>query len=419
MEGIEEALNLDEKDPLARFRSEFVIHDPNTIYLDGNSLGRPSHKSIAAIKAVIDRWEHQLVEAWPGWLSLVEETGGKLETLLGADPGQITITDTTSVNLYKLVMAAVTSGRRIIASNADNFPTDLYVAQGIADTLQRLGVPVSYHPFDAPEGITPNKVVEVLRDRPEKTLVMLSHNDYKSGRLLDMEKINEIAHERGAVVLWDVCHSAGAVPINFKKAKTDIAVGCPYKFLNSGPMGPSFVYVSSEYLENEDFVNPIRAWFAHKNQFAFSPEFEPYDDVRKFRTASPAIMLVASLNAALGITLEAGMEAIGQKAREQTSYLVELHDRKLARHGFSVATPRNPAERGSHISLSHENGYQISQALRQDKVVPDFRPPRFIRFGITPLYTTFFEIYQAVERLERIMETKAYERFPPQMSGVP
>ncbi|MBN1822673.1 MAG: kynureninase [Prolixibacteraceae bacterium] len=413
--GIEFARSLDHNDLLKEFRNEFFIADKNIIYLDGNSLGRLTLKSEKQLlKTIKSEWGENLIESWNKiWYSKPLETGNKIAQIIGASPGEVIVSDSTSVNLYKLAMAALKlqKERSEIVSDVFNFPTDLYILQGI---IGNLGNNHKLILAESNDGISIG--LENLESLiTEKTaLFVLSHVAFKSSFKYDIKKVTDIAHKKGALVLWDLSHSIGATEIELNKWNVDLAVGCTYKYLNGGPGSPAFLYIRKDLLEKLD--SPIQGWFGDSKPFAFDLEYNPAKGILKFLTGTPPVLNLMAIEPALDIILKAGIKNINEKSKKQSEYLLFLIKNELLNLDFKIGSPENPEDRGSHISLQHREAYRICQALINPensplKVIPDFREPDNIRLGIAPLYTTFEEIYLSVKRIKEIVEKEEYKKY--------
>jgi kynureninase len=405
--GYDRAVDLDRADPLAGFRAQFVTSDPSLIYLDGNSLGRlPVEAKAVVDSAVGHQWGDRLIRSWnDGWWDLQLRLGDLLAPIVGAKPGEMIISDSTSVNLYKLAGAAVAArqGRRRIITDDLNFPSDVYVLSGIARSRDMELVVVGSDGIDGPM----DAIAAELDDRT--ALLSLSHTAYMSGYTYDMGAVNEMAHAAGAMVLWDTSHSVGSVPIDFEETGTDFAVGCTYKYLNGGPGSPAFLYVRRSL--HSTLENPINAWWAHEAPFDMSLEFEPTQGIRRFHTGTMPILSLAAIEPGIRLVLDAGLNAIRAKSIALTGFFIELWETELHHLGFELATPSDPARRGSHVSLSHPKAWPVTRALIDfGNVIPDFRAPDIIRFGFAPLYTSFVEVQTAVHRLKSLMEDEAHQR---------
>jgi kynureninase len=416
--GLEFARRLDAEDPLAHFRDLFLSADPDLIYLDGNSLGRLPLQTADRVRAVVGQeWGAGLIRGWnEGWYQSPGRIGDKIGQLLGAGPGQVMVSDSTSVNLFKLALAALAArpGREQILSSVLNFPSDLYVLQGC---IRLLGNHHRLHLVPSLDGITVD--LETLLDAidEETALVTLSHVTFKSGFMHQAVEITEWAHRRGALVLWDLSHSAGAVPIQLDQWHVDLAVGCTYKYLNGGPGAPAFLYVRRD-LQSE-LLSPVWGWFGQRAPFDFGLDYEPAEGVTRFLTGTPPILSLLAMEPALDLALDAGIDRIRHKSVKLTSYLVYLVDKVLAPLGFVLGSPRDPAWRGSHISVRHPEGSRITRALIEEiQVLPDFREPDNIRLGLAPLYTSFGDVWGAVERIGRVVEESRYQRYPAERLAV-
>jgi kynureninase len=381
------------------------------IYLDGNSLGRLPALSIERLKNAIEyEWGQRLIRGWnEGWIEAPNRIGDKLGLLLGAQPGEVIMADATSVNLFKLALAAVLAhpDRRKIVTDNLNFPSDLYILQSICRlTGARLEVVSSADGIHGP--------VEALAAAvdDDTALVTLSHTVFKSGYTYDMAAVTAIAHQAGALTLWDLSHSAGSVAVALNAAEADLAVGCTYKYLNGGPGAPAFLYVRRDW--QEKLENPISGWMGQRNQFDFGLDYDPAPGIQHFMTGTPPVISLAAAETGIELLLEVGMERVRAKSLRQTSYLIDLWETLLAPLGFRLNSPRDPDRRGSHISLGHDEGMRINLALINEmNVLPDFRRPDNIRLGIAPLYNTFSEIHTAVTRLQQVVVERLYERYDP------
>jgi kynureninase len=415
--GLDFARWLDAEDELAAFRDAFVIADPDLVYLDGNSLGRLPRQSADVMRQVIEEgWGGDLIRGWNGgWYEAPARVGEKIARLVGAGPGQVVVSDSTSVNLYKLAMAALAMrpGRERIVSDELNFPSDLYVLQGNAHLLGDRYL----HLVPSADGVVVDQ--QTLFDAiDERTaLVTLSHVTYRSGFLYDAEAVTERAHEAGALVLWDLSHSAGVVPIALDRWGVDLAVGCTYKYLNGGPGAPAFAYVRRE-LQGEA-VSPIWGWFGQRAPFDFDLAYEPVDGIGRFLVGTPPMLSLLAIEPALDLLLEAGIERIRRKSIDLTSYTIALVDTILAPLGFTLGSPRDAAERGSHVSIRHVEGYRINRALIEEmNVIPDFRTPDNIRLGLAPIYTSFVEVWEAVDRIRHVVAEGRHLRYSAERLAV-
>lgn len=407
--GYEEAVRLDQEDALAEHRSRYVSTDPELIYLDGNSLGRLPVDTVDHVARVVDEeWGDRLIRSWnEGWWELQIRLGDKLAPLLGAGKGEVIISDSTSVNLHKLAWAAAdhaSANRDRIVTDDLNFPSDVYILESVASQTGRS--------LDIVRSDGVHGPVEGLADAiDERTaLVSLSHTVFQSGYTYDLAEITRIAHDAGAMVLWDCSHSVGSVPIDFESAGADLAVGCTYKHLNGGPGSPAFLYVRDDLQDR--LTNPVSGWWGHSTPFAFDLDFTPISGIRRFHTGTMPMLSLAAIEPGLDDVITATIPAIREKSVALGEYLVGQFEQHLRPHGFELASPSDPAERGSHISLRHEKAWPIDLALIQRaKVIPDFRSPDTLRLGLTALYTTFVDIHTAVQRITELMAHRVYEDF--------
>jgi kynureninase len=400
---------LDAADPLAGFRERFAIEDPELIYLDGNSLGRLPLAARERLHELIDEWGSRLVSGWSDWIDHPQRAGDVLAELLGARPGEVIVSDSTTVNLYKLCGAELHHRRlapaRTLVTDRQNFPTDRYVLEGLA---AEQGVELRLIDTDPLDGPRPEDVEAACRDC-DVAVVVLSHVAYRSGALADMAAIEDVARRLDATVIWDLCHSAGSVPVDLRSAGAGLAVGCTYKYLNAGPGAPAFLYVAEE--RQRALRSPIWGWFGQREQFAMERSYEPETDIRRFLTGTPTILAVAAVEAGARLTAEAGMAALREKSVAQTELLIELHDAWLEPLGFTLGTPRDPARRGSHVAVCHSDAWPICRALiERANVIPDFRGPDAIRLGVAPLYTRFVDVWDAMDRLRRLVEAGEHRR---------
>lgn len=409
------AHELDAQDELAAFRDEFVIEEPDLIYLDGNSLGRLPKRTVDFMRhAIEDEWGQRLIRLWnDGWVNTPTELGAKIAQLIGAQADEIIVTEATSINLFKLAVAALRArpNRSKIVSDVFNFPSDLYILQGIIDLLGRRHRLELIHSANTIT-IDPAAVSAAIND--DTALVSLTHVAFKSAFMYDMAAVTEQAHRVGALTLWDLSHSAGAVPVDLNGSGADLAVGCTYKYLNGGPGAPAFLYVQRDL--QSQLNQPMWGWFAAKNPFAFDLDFTPAENIARYKVGTPPMLSMKAVEPALDILLEAGIERLRAKSIRQTEYLIFLAEQWLVPLGFVIGTPRQAEIRGSHVSVRHPESYRINRALIEAappavKVIPDFREPDNIRLGIASLYTTFTDIYRAVNRLREIVEERIYEQY--------
>ncbi|MGN9910441.1 kynureninase [Phytohabitans sp. LJ34] len=404
------ARELDAADALAPFRERFVIPDEELVYLDGNSLGRLPVSTRERLHRAIDEWGADLIRGWDRWITLSREVGDVLATgVLEAAPGEVVLSDSTSVNLYKLAVAACAArpGRRVIVTDDDNFPSDRYILQGLADELRVVKTDIDL-------GVSTEAVREVLDD--DVALVSLSHVAYRSGALADMAAVTAAVHEVGALVLWDLSHSAGAVRVPLRSARVDLAVGCTYKHLNAGPGAPAFLYVRSDL--QRDLRQPIWGWFGQRDQFDMGAVYDPVDSIDRFQVGTPPVLGAYAALEGARLTAEAGIGAIAEKGTALGAFAIEMSDAWLAPHGFALASPRAGIRRGGHVTLHHSRAWQLSQALRAAGVVPDFRTPDRLRLGFGALYTRFVDVYAGLTRLREIAASGSHLEFPEKHARV-
>ena len=399
------AERMDAADPLARFRDRFAWSDESLIYLDGNSLGPLPEATRTRIAEVVAReWGAGLVRSWSRWVELPGQVGDLAgQHLLGAASGQVLVSDNTTVNLYKLAWAALDArpGRRVIITDDDNFPTDRYVLQGLA--AQR-GCELRMIHTDMDSGLAEDTLLAALDT--DTALVSLSHVAYRSGALADMERITRLVHEAGALVLWDLCHSVGAVPVELDACGADLAIGCTYKYVNAGPGAPAFLYVRRDLQDR--LRQPVWGWFGQNDQFAMGPQYDPVPGIERFATGTPQIIGTVAVSEGVRLLGEAGMQRLRAKGVALTSYLIQLADEWLVPHGFTLASPRADARRGAHVCLHHPHAWQISQALIAAGVIGDYRTPDRLRLGPTPITTRFTDVWDALDRLRQIVAGKSY-----------
>ncbi len=416
--SLEYARKLDRRDDLGRFRERFLIDDPGLIYLDGNSLGRVPKDAISLMDRVIrHQWGNRLIRAWNDeWMGLSRRIGGKLAGLIGARPDEVIIADSTSVNLFKLIAGALKErpGRRRIVTDSVNFPSDIYILKAVADMLDP-AYELVVLPVDNGFAVSEEALDRAIDD--DTALVLLSHVMYKSSYMYDMARITEIAHGRDAMILWDLSHSAGVVPMACHDLGIELAVGSTYKYLNGGPGAPAFLYVRDDLQDR--LANPISGWFGHRKQFYFDTEFEPASGIDRYLTGTPSVLSLAMIEPGVDLAVEAGVDPIRAKSLSQSEYLVALWASELAPLGFTLNSPRNGARRGSHVSFGHAEGYRIDQAIREERqVISDFRMPDNIRLGIAPLYTTYEELHTAVHALREVVQSGSFRQYSAVIKGV-
>jgi kynureninase len=407
---------LDARDPLAPLRAQFAldrVDGAGVIYLDGNSLGVLPRAAIERAREVVEtEWGVGLIRSWTaaGWIDLSRRIGDKIAPLIGAGGGEIAVADSTSVNVFKALAAAVAlngppspqasarQARVRILSERANFPTDLYIAETFARERGLELVLVDHA-----------EITSQLDDRV--AVVMLTHASYRTGRMYDMAAVTRSARDAGALAIWDLAHSAGAVPVDLHGAGADFAVGCGYKYLNGGPGAPAFIWAHPRHtarLDRESWRPPLSGWLGHAEPFAFAPSYQPASGIQRFICGTPPVLSMATLECGVDTVLAAnargGMVAIRNKSLALTELFMRLVDERCSDDGFSIVTPREPVERGSQVSVAHPaDGYAIMQALIARGVIGDFRPPDILRFGFTPLYTRFVDVWDAVDRLRQVM----------------
>ncbi|MBK9290171.1 MAG: kynureninase [Bacteroidetes bacterium] len=418
---MQRAIALDASDPLAGQAAEFV-DDNDLIYLDGNSLGRLPKATVALMNDLILRqWGSRLIRSWnESWIDLPGRIAAKIAQLVGAGEDEIFVGDSTSVNLYKLAYGVLQlqSGRKTILSDELNFPSDFYVLQGLAHGLNKGH---QLHILPSADGIAAD--IGLLRSSMNKdtALVCLSHVAFRTAYMYDMAEVNAIAAENGAMVIWDLSHAVGSVPVQLREHGAQLAVGCTYKYINGGPGAPAFLYVAREM--QEKLSTPIWAWFGHAQPFAFAHEYAPRPGIWKYAAGTPPVLSLAAIEPGLDLLLGAGIHKLRAKSLSLSELFLEAYHAVLQPLGFKMASPYTPLHRGSHIALRHPEGYRICQALIQphDKsrpIIPDFRQPDIIRFGFAPLYNTHREIVETAARLAEIIENRSYLEYDPNPAAV-
>jgi kynureninase len=403
---------LDARDPLAPLRQQFALERVDAegvIYLDGNSLGVLPRAAIDRLAQVVNvEWGSGLIRSWntAGWITLSQRIGDKIGGLIGGRRGEVIAADSTSINLFKALSAAAWAGndRPHIISERTNFPTDLYIADTFAREHGKSLVMVGE-----------DEILEHLDD--QAAILMLTHVNYRTGRMHDMRSLTRAAHDAGAIVVWDLAHSAGAVPVDLHAADADLAIGCGYKYLNGGPGSPAFIWAHPRLttrMDREHWRPPLSGWLGHAQPFAFDPHYQPAAGIQRFICGTPPVLAMAALECGVDTVASASMDAIRAKSIALTDHFIDLVEQRLAGHGFTLVTPREAAKRGSQVSFAHPaDGYAIMQALITRGVIGDFRAPDILRFGFTPLYTRFVDAWDAVERLVQVMTTGEWreERF--------
>ncbi len=411
----EYARQLDAKDPLKGFRDHFVLEDNNLVYLDGNSLGvLPRNTATYMEQVVKEEWGRGLIRSWnTGWYERPQKIAAQIALLIGAHADEVIVTDSTSVNLFKLAYTALKlqQGRKGIVSDSLNFPSDIYLLQGLAEIF---GNQHDIRLAQSHDGITVSHEEIENQLGNDTALLTLSHVVFKSAFMYNMKDITSLSHQKGAMVLWDLSHSVGAVPIDLNDAHVDLAVGCTYKYLNGGPGSPAFLYVRKDL--QEKLKSPIWGWFGQNNPFDFNLQYQPAPGIERFMAGTPPMLSLSMLEPSLNIFLDAGMDRLRNKSVQQANYFIQLFQHHLAPLGFSMGSPIKEDQRGSHISLRHPEGYRICQALIEPQkdspvVIPDFRQPDNIRLGITPLYTRYHDLFRAVIKMKTIVDQHWYTAF--------
>jgi kynureninase len=390
----------DAADPLASHRARFHL-PPGVVYLDGNSLGALPKATARRIREVAEvEWGQRLIRSWndSGWIDLPTRIGDKIARLIGAAPGEVIVTDSTSINVFKALSAALALNpdRRTILSQRDNFPTDLYMAQGL---IQQLG---GRHSLKLVEG--DDLARHITRD---VAVVMLTHVNYRTGRIYDIASLTATAHAKGALVLWDLCHTAGALPVDLSAMEADFAVGCGYKYLNGGPGAPAYIFVARRHQPR--FSQPLSGWLGHAEPFAFDPTYRPAEGVSRYVCGTPPVLSMAALECGVDGMLEAGIAAVRAKSVELTELFIALVEARCRGHGLELISPREAACRGSQVSFRHPEGYAIMQALAARGVIGDFRAPDVMRFGFTPLYLRYVDVWDAVSRLRAVLREQEWD----------
>lgn len=404
----------DADDELAEFRNRFYRPDAELIYLGGNSLGMlPNSTRERMHRLVDDEWGRELVRGWQHWAELPLEVGDRIGGLVGAAPGQVIVCDSISVNLYKLAVAAleVRPGRKVLVTDTGNFPSDRYVLQGVAE--RRKGQ-LRLVPTDPIHGVNPDRVRTYLAD--DVALVTFCHVDYRSAAINDIVALTEQAHSAGALVLWELAHSVGSIPVELDAAGVDFAVGCTYKYLNGGPGAPGFLYVRRDL--QEQLANPIQGWLGAAEPFDMEAPYVAGAGIRRWQTGTPPVPGLVSIDEGVRLMDEAGLGRLRSKSVGLTAYLIALADAWLAPHGFAVASPRDALDRGGHVALAHDEAYRISRAVIAAGVDCDFRPPNLLRLAPVPLTTSFVDVWEAMVRLRDVVASGAHSALPAERSYV-
>ncbi len=413
------ALQLDAQDKLASFKEAFVTSDPSLVYFDGNSLGMMPKVAQEKSRQIVDeQWGKDLIRGWnKGWWEAPSRVGDKIGQLIGAAAGQTLVGDTVSVNLFKLATSALTlhPNKTRIITDTFNFPSDLYILQGINQTLGNCHEIIRIGASD--NDITPDLAALEAAIDENTALVTLSHVVFKSGYMYDMQRITELAHKKGALVLWDLSHSVGSVPVHLDDCNADFAIGCTYKYLNGGPGSPAFLYVNKNI--QEKLSSPIWGWWGQKNPFDFDLDYTPAPGAQRFLVGTQPMISLLTMEAALEPMIQAGMDSLREKSILMTDYASFLTESWLVPFGFSLGSPVDSATRGSHISIRHPEGYRINRTLIEEmNLIPDFRAPDNLRLGFAPIYLSFADVWEGFDRIRRVMEEKKYEKYPKQKLAV-
>lgn len=401
---------MDARDPLAPLREQFTLPE-GVIYLDGNSLGAMPKSSLArAAEVITQEWGVGLIRSWntAGWFELPRRLGNKLARLIGAGQDEVVVTDTTSTNLFKVMAAAMRAqqekapGRRVIVSERNNFPTDLYMTQGLIELLQAFGgAQYELQLIDGPQDID-----AALTD--DVAVLLLTHVNYQTGYMYDIADVTARAHAKGVVTIWDLCHSAGAVPVDLNGGNADYAVGCTYKYLNGGPGSPAFLWVHARHQER--FTQPLSGWWGHARPFAMEPQYDPHAGIKRYLCGTQGITSLAMVENGLDTFANTDMQQLRAKSLALTTLFMDLVAQECAGFPLTLNTPVDTKYRGSQVGYEHPQGYAVVQALIARGVIPDYREPRIMRFGFTPLYTSFVDVWNAVAVLKDILQTQSWDQ---------
>jgi kynureninase len=401
----------DAADPLAAGRDRFVAEEGGPIYLDGNSLGRLPRSTLTRLQtAVEEEWGKGLVRSWSHWVDLPAVIGDRIGgAVVGAAPGQVVVADSTTINLYKAAASVLAArpDRRVVVTDTGNFPTDRYVLEGLC---RHDGRQLRFIETDPVDGVQVADVAAAT-EAGDVALVALSHADYRSGALADLAAITETAHRAGALTLWDLSHSAGAVPVDLDVSGADLAVGCTYKYLNGGPGAPAFVYVRAA--NQPQLRQPIWGWFGQREQFAMGPAYDPALGMGSWLTGTPPVLGLVAVAEGVEEVAAAGIGPLRQRSLALTELMVSLVDRWLSHLGATLASPRDPARRGAHVAVRHPEAWRVCQALvDRYGVIPDFRPPDLVRLGPAPLYTRYVDVWDALDRFRHALDSGAWASYP-------
>ena len=404
----DECIALDAQDPLAAHRDKFAVPE-GVIYLDGNSLGALPHATSARLHEVVEHeWGEGLIRSWNAarWIDLPRRVGAKIAQLIGAQPHEVICADSTSINLFKVLATALRvqssrPERKVIVSEENNFPTDLYMAQGLIELLDR-GHELKLVEFDDAAAAIDHRAA----------VVMLTHVNYKTGAMHDMPALTRRAHGAGALMVWDLSHSAGAVPVALNAATADFAVGCGYKYLNGGPGAPAFVFAASRHLAaiaDNTYAQPLAGWLGHRAPFEFVADYRPAASIDRYAVGTPSIVALSALEVGVDTVLDAGIDAMRSKSIALTQLFIELVEQRCVEHGLALASPRSAEHRGSQVCFSHPYAYAVMQALIKRGVIGDFRAPDILRFGFAPLYVGYADVWDAVRALHQVLAEREWQ----------
>jgi kynureninase len=392
---------LDRTDPLALLRDEFLL-PPCVIYLDGNSLGALPRSTAARVSRVIEKeWGEDLITSWNrhDWIGMPQRVGDKIARLIGAEPGEVVVAESTSINLFKVLAAALKMrpGRRVILSEKENFPTDLYIAEGLVDLLGQ---------HYALRLVAADELEQALG--ADTAVLMLTQVNFRTGAIHDMAVLTAAAHAAGALAIWDLSHSAGVLPVDLNEARSDFAIGCGYKYLNGGPGAPAFVYAAARH--QGQTPQPLYGWLGHAEPFEFAASYRAAAGIRQYMVGTQPILSLAALEEGVDLLLQADPAQLRAKSQALTQAFITLVEARCADLGLRLMTPRDSARRGSQVSFAHEHGYAVMQALIARGIIGDFRAPDLLRFGFSPLYTRHVDVWDAAEALREVLVTGAWQR---------
>lgn len=399
--SLQDCIQLDHQDPLAFLRGEFLLPE-DIIHMDGNSLGALPKSTIQKMKKTIEEeWGNGLIHSWSqaGWFESPCRVGDKIAPLIGASKGEVLVTDSTSINLFKALTAAIglNDTRSILLSEKDNFPTDLYMMQGISHfTDNRIQTKI----------VSPEQLLASLTE--EVGVLLLTQVNYKTAQIKDLMTITKAAQDKGILTVWDLSHSVGSIEVDLEAAKVDFAVGCGYKFLNGGPGAPAFIYIAKRH--QQQAKNILSGWMGHQDPFAFATDYVPANSIERFRSGTPVILGMAALESGVDVFQKTTIQDLRKKAIQLSELFIQLMDQECREYGFQLASPENASQRGGHVSYRHPEGHAIYQAIKRKGIISDFRTPDILRFGITPMYLRYRDIYNAVMRIKEVMATKAWDK---------